>query len=429
MFMENVFSLLAFLLLVQSFAALVAGLRFARYSWQALSNARDRYVPKTAVIIPCKGLEHDFEENIVAYLAQDYRQYELIFVTENEADPAYHVIKKILAESNRSAWLITAGEAKNRGQKVHNLCAAIAMLDAVDRKTEVLVFADSDARPAANWLCDLVSPLSDPRVGAATGFRWYVPVKGGFWSHLLSVWNAGTVNLFGERSAFTWGGATAINRDTFEALRIRQQWEEGAVSDDYVLTRAVQAEGLRIKFVPQCLVMSEAKFNFSELLEFTTRQMIITRVYVPRVWWLAAITHSLFNFTLWGGLGAWALGKVSGELLLPLLLTSLFLGVITGGVRGFMAAQLLSDEYSYQVKKGIWAYCLLNPLVSLLYLYNLIASAKTRRIVWRGIGYEMISPKETVIWQRPEALSASDTSEMQRKHSEAAAGSSSSRDA
>ncbi len=421
--MEAVFIVLAFLLLAQSIAALAMGLRLARYAWRALSVARERYVPKTAVIIPCKGLEPDFEENIIAYLAQDYRHYELIFVTESEADPAHLALKRILADSNRSAWLITAGEAQNRGQKVHNLCAALDALNAVDRKTEVLVFADSDARPDANWLQELVTPLADPRVAATTGFRWYLPLttkaRRNFWGYLLSAWNAGALNLLGERSSFAWGGATAINRDTFEELRIKERWEAGAVSDDYVLTSAVHAARLRIKFVPQCLVLSEAQTTWRELLEFTARQMTITRVYAPRVWWLTALTHTLFSVTFWGGWGALAAGIVSASALLPLLLGIFALGLMSGALRGFLAAQLLPEEVRPQIRRSWWAYLFLPPFVSFIYLHNVIVSARTRRIIWRGIGYEMRSPSETTIWHRPPA--AHKISEAQRKRSGAAA--------
>jgi len=47
------------------------------------------------------------------------------------------------------------------------------------------------------------------------------------------------------------------------------------------------------------------------------------------------------------------------------------------------------------------AYLSLGPVVSLVYLYNVIASARTTRIVWRGIGYDMVSTMETVILHRP----------------------------
>jgi hypothetical protein len=39
--------------------------------------------------------------------------------------------------------------------------------------------------------------------------------------------------------------------------------------------------------------------------------------------------------------------------------------------------------------------------VSLIYLWNLLSSAFTRKIEWRGIGYELISPEETRILYRP----------------------------
>jgi hypothetical protein len=40
------------------------------------------------------------------------------------------------------------------------------------------------------------------------------------------------------------------------------------------------------------------------------------------------------------------------------------------------------------------------PIASLLFLYNAIAAALSRRIEWRGITYELKSPTETVILAR-----------------------------
>ena len=40
------------------------------------------------------------------------------------------------------------------------------------------------------------------------------------------------------------------------------------------------------------------------------------------------------------------------------------------------------------------------PLASVLYLYNALAAAVSRRITWRGITYELKSPNETVILSR-----------------------------
>src|SRR5262249_34502698 len=250
---------------------------------------------------PCKGLEPNLEENIRAYLAQDYRDYEVIFVTETESDPAHGIVSRIVKQSRRASWMVVAGEAKDCGQKVHNLVAAIEMLDSIDRRAEVLVFADSDVCPPREWLSELVAPLADKQIGATTGFRWYLPARSGITSLLLSVWNSSALSLLGERSSLAWGGSMSIRRDNFEKLEIKNRGE-GALRDDYVLTAAIGEAKQRIKFVPRCLVASHSGVTFNELLEFSTRQIRITRIYSPRVWKLTAFTHVLYNFTFWGGL-------------------------------------------------------------------------------------------------------------------------------
>ena len=120
-------------------------------------------------------------------------------VTESESDPAHGVLARLLKQRRRltpPTWMVVAGEAKNRGQKVHNLLAALDTLNSIDRRVEALVFADSDMLPARNWLAELVASLGDRQVGATTGYRWYLPSdqwrdpERGFASILLSVWNS-----------------------------------------------------------------------------------------------------------------------------------------------------------------------------------------------------------------------------------------------
>ncbi len=52
-----------------------------------------------------------------------------------------------------------------------------------------------------------------------------------------------------------------------------------AVSDDLVLSKAVKDAGYRIEFVPGSLVASHGGCDFGQLPEWTTRQMIIIKVY------------------------------------------------------------------------------------------------------------------------------------------------------
>ena len=72
---------------------------------------------------------------------------------------------------------------------------------------------------------------------------------------------------------------------------------------------------------------------------------------------------------------------------------------------------MLADEAKASVRRNRWAFLFFHPIVNLLYLWNLAVSAVRRRIVWRGIGYELRSPSETIIWKRPVEAAAEKSGE------------------
>jgi ceramide glucosyltransferase len=151
--------------------------------------------------------------------------------------------------------------------------------------------------------------------------------------------------------------------------------------------------------VPRCMTLSIADATPLSLLEFTTRQVIITRVYNVRLWWTGIISQVLFNGGFFGGL-IWAgVNLVSGR---PACVMYLLLGLIyfLGSAKGLLrllAARRMLPQAARRITGLWWSYCLLWPLVSLLYLYNFLKSATTRCILWRGVLYEMRSPEETVV--------------------------------
>ena len=116
---------------------------------------------------------------------------------------------------------------------------------------------------------------------------------------MRSVWNASIASALGPntKNNFCWGGAMAVRRETFEKLDIREHGGERC-RDDFAVTRAMKAAGLPIHFVPQALTASVENCTFRGLLEFTTRQMKITRVYVPNLWMLSFFGSGLFTFVM-----------------------------------------------------------------------------------------------------------------------------------
>src|SRR4029450_13022923 len=213
-------------------------------------------------------------------------------------DPELGVVEQL--NPGVPARTIIAGPATDSGQKVHNLRVATAK---VDPRSEVLVFVDTDARPSKNWLKQLVAPLADETLGASSGYRWFVPERGGIASRLRGVWNASIASALGADTTknFCWGGSTAIRRSTFEQLNVSERWR-GTVSDDFTITRVLKEARLPIHFTPHCLVASVGDCDFKELFEFTTRQIKITRVYASHLSLPLLLGSALSATVFFGGL-------------------------------------------------------------------------------------------------------------------------------
>lgn len=397
-----VFYFFAALLLLQALVSLRGGARYLRYFRRELSApAHDGYTPFATIIAPCRGIEQGLRENLDALCQQNYPAYEIVFVVDSADDPALRIIGEVRGASVHASYppmrVLVAGAASESGQKVHNLVAGVGAANAA---SEVFVFVDSDARPRTGWLRALVAPLAEANTGAATGYRWFIP-SSNLASHLRAVWNASIASALGEnsRSNFCWGGSTAIRRETFTRLRMAEEWR-GTLSDDFALTRALQNARLLIHFVPRCLTASHEVCDARSLLEFTTRQLKITRVYAPRLWRIVLVSNFLFVSVFYGGI-ALALVRAARGLpyALPLaLVASIYaLGSAKALLRLRAVAVALAPEQKIWRAATLAAHVLLWPLASALFLYNALSAALSRRISWRGITYELKSPSETVI--------------------------------
>jgi ceramide glucosyltransferase len=384
--------------------SLRGGVRFVRYLHAELAKEYAEFTPFVTVFVPCRGLDEGLKENVSAIFGQEYPAFEIVFVTDRADDPALPIIEEarqsFTGKSGPTMRLVISGPAIANGQKVHNLRTAVA---SADPQSTVFVFVDTDARPSANWLQYLVRPLQDANLGATTGYRWFVPVRGGIASHLRSVWNAAIASALGERSEknFCWGGSTAIRRETFNQRKVVEYWR-GTVSDDFALTRALHEGDLPIKFVPQCLTASFEDCNLRELIEFTTRQLKITRAYAAHLWRGVLIGSTLFVLVFFGGMALVIVRAWLGlSFLTPLILLLIIFAL--GSMKAHFRLRAVSLIIANQPMRSFGttlAQLTLWPLASVLYLYNAVAAAISRRITWRGITYELKSPSETVILSR-----------------------------
>jgi ceramide glucosyltransferase len=384
--------------------SLRGGIRFAAYVQSEVAKPLVDFTPHVSLFAPCRGLDPGLRQNLAALFQQDYPAYEIVFVSDRVEDPALGLIRKLVEAQDKtsriSTKIIIAGPATDSGQKVHNLRVAVSE---GDLRSEVFVFVDTDARPQAHWLRSLVAPLADEKIGAASGYRWFVPQHGGLASHLRSVWNASIASALGaDRSKnFCWGGSTAIRRSTFEELQIVERWR-GTVSDDFSLTRALHEAKLPIHFVPACLVPALDSCTMRELLEFTNRQLKITRVYAPHLWKPVLIGSVLFCLVFFGGAALIVARAINhSSIAIPVLLLSVIylLGTLKAHIR-LKALVSVMPTYGRELRRGWVFHLVLWPFTSALYLWNALVATASRRIKWRGITYELKSPTEAVIIAR-----------------------------
>jgi ceramide glucosyltransferase len=385
------FAVIACWLGIQS---LRGGVRYARYVRAETSRPLTEFQPFASVIAPTRGYEPAFAENIKPLLTQAYSDYEVLFVFDNSEDPSYQNAKQL------GVTTVISGPATTSGQKVHNLIESVKQ---IDPRSKVIVFVDTDARPDQNWLRQLVAPLADEDLGAVTGYRWFIPERGGLASRLRSVWNASIASALGAdaRKNFCWGGSTAIRRATFEQLNVVKHWQ-GTISDDFTLTRVLKEAKLPIRFTPNCLVPSVGDCDWRELFEFTNRQIKITRVYAPHLWLPLLLGSLIFAIAFWGGIvllvvRAWS--GVSVTILALVLVVIFTMGAAKSFIR-WRAVCIPLARYRAALRRDLAAHIFLWPFASLLYLYNAIVAAFSRRVTWRGITYNLPSPTEAVIISR-----------------------------
>lgn len=354
------------------------------------------YAPKVAVLCPCKGMEPALERNLVSLTEFDYQNYEIFFLIASATDPAYNVVKRVASSSRAKAHLVLTEKPDGCGEKVNNLRLGIQQLPP---EVDVFVFVDSDGRPGKNWLHHMVAPLSDSRVGATSTMRWLIPNRGNLATALLAAWNAPIVTMLSEKGKnFCWGGGAAIRRSVFDQSGVADEWRH-SVSDDYSMTRALERAGRTILFLPECLVPSFVETDFTGLMEFTNRQVLITRVYAEKIWGMAAGTHLLYCLSLILGM-CLTLGDILASRPAFQLILLTFMPVLLAMIRGALRAAGVSEAlpaYRSQIAGAAWIYVLLTVFIPFLYLVNFITSLITRKTRWRGVTYELISPEQTRI--------------------------------
>ncbi len=374
------------------------GLLFVRFVRRSLRRPVPDYTPRATVLLPCKGVDDRLVDTLRAVTRFDYPGYEVICAVEAADDPAVAVIERIARETGYPLRCVVAGLAEGHSQKIENLLAAIGR---ADPSSEIYAFLDSDAVPDIHWLRQMVGPLSEPSVGAVTGYRWYVPL-GTFVSLVRTVWNSVLLALLGNhRFNYCWGGSIAIRVTTFERLRIAERWQR-VLSEDYEITRTMQSAGLRIVFATRCVVPNAESTNWREFWLFVRRQFIITRRCHTPAWTIGALLTLVLALGFWGALALGIVALSRGQSADARLAWGLWTALAgLSATKGLLRYTAIKSLVPANQRRGVlWTEVLAGPIVLTFNTLMIVASGVSDRFWWRGIRYEMSAVDRTRVLAR-----------------------------
>lgn len=338
------------------------------------------FQPNISIFVPCKGVDANFENNLRAFLSQSYQRAKLFFIVESKDDPAYPVIKSLIRQA-KDTYLVVAGLAKTCGQKNHNLLQGI---QASEERDDVYVFLDSYTTITAQQMQVLVSPLCDPKVSAAVGFRWNILRCGTLGERLHAFmialqWSA--MNCAWVQTI--WGGAMALRRETFEKMGVREYWALTSV-DDMTLQHLIQKQRRKAVFVPSCVKETNNTITTVRgAIVWFTRQCLYVKFYLRLSWMamLAVFTYPALNIIGFPVLLGYSLTS-HGKKAMPLTLTT---GMFIGGIMLFclLIKRRANDHHS------ALSWLLLSPIYMVLTCYAILLTVGTNVLAWRGIQYHV----------------------------------------
>jgi cellulose synthase/poly-beta-1,6-N-acetylglucosamine synthase-like glycosyltransferase len=353
----------------------------------------DEQLPKTAVVLCLRGANSLLPDCLRSLLQQNYPKYDLKLIIDSEEDPAWQFVNNTLNELGATNFQISHLQTIRAtcSLKCSSLLQVVAELDD-SYQVVALVNADTIVHP--NWLRELVSPLTNPSVGATTGNRWYVPTAMSWGSLVRYLWNASSVvqmYLYG----IPWGGTLAIKTEVIRQTGLLQKWGQ-ALSEDITIRSVLSQHNLQVKFVPSLVMLHQEHTDLSSFRYWLQRQLIAYRLYHPL--WLgvvgeAVLTTVLPNLLIVVFVLAWLTGQAGtaaiafiwyGIYILALVMLTLLLEM---GIQPIIRSQNQPvRELSGSI---IWKMMIATPLTQWVYALAMFRSFQMTKVEWRGVSYEL----------------------------------------
>jgi ceramide glucosyltransferase len=343
----------------------------------ARRHAKDAegFTPPVSNLKPVRGLDAEAFENFASFCRQNYPEYELLFCTTDDTDPAVRVIQKLIRDfPDRQIRLLYSG----RTQAINDKIAKLALMTS-EARYEHLIINDSDVRVTPDYFRHVVSAFKDPKVGGVTCF--YVSTEdktlaenfqtigmiSDFYAGVLVAWT-----LQGLQFALGPTMATTKQRVRhFGGFRVL----ENRPADDLLLGRLIAQQGFEMKLLPYVVETVADYKGLGALMAKRTRWMTVMRAMRP-----------------WGHLGlllTWGLPwSIVAVAVRPT--AAVAAGYLGGYLLCRLALSWMIGIYGLR-QKGLWRKFALIPAWDAIAFWIWLVSFTRKSILWRGVEHGLKS--------------------------------------
>lgn len=363
---------------------------------RAKPPGKERPNHKVAVVLCLRGTDPFLPDCIRAILAQDYPNFDLLIVIDNENDPARAVVEECLGD--RPTDHVQLQYLSDRKETCSLKCSSIVhAVSCLDDSYEVIAQLDSDVVPHCTWLAELMSAFDDERVGAATGNRWYMPDEPSLGGLVRHIWNSAAITqMYWYR--IPWGGTLAVRTNAIRQAGLLELWSK-AFCEDTMLFKQLRRHSLRVRFVPSLMMVNRESCDLPGLTRWIARQLLTSRLYHPS--FLATVLHGmavslvplaaivLFIAAVILGNTAAAIWCAAG---LALFAISVFLAwpVMEFPVRRIVKRR--GEPTRWLTPSKIVLFLVASALTQVVYAVALSRALFRKHFDWRGVTYRVNAP-------------------------------------
>lgn len=344
--------------------------------------------PSVTVIRPIKGIDSGIKQNVIAAFEDQYPgETEILFVFDDNLDPAVEVVESVIRERQRqgingAAKMIFSGSPpRNRTGKLNAMIVAFK-----EASHELVAFVDSDIRQDPDDLRRLVATLlSDPKAGSA----FPTVVSNAAPKTLGDVGYSVMMNGLYEPSAlataarrngtlpFIMGHMMVLRREAITAIGGLETAEGQLVDDMYLGRRMVQC-GYQNRLSPKPVATIQQDCPTEEFVGILIRWIAFSISGLP--FWSTKLPHALTGIALWTGILtlAYGIGTLNPALMAISLLTTLSVPLSINDLHYRLSSQPLPLKYA-------WGSMIIWIAAPLIYAQIWIG----REINWRGRRYRL----------------------------------------